>query len=527
MSRLSDGTFGAGAFPESESSSEQLDRVLECELLIRQASAMQLEAIAAMVAETASARRGSAAGSGSAAGADSARDVDSGADSGSGADDDGPAGDPEVESASQIGSSRLVSAALAPELTLSPRWAEITVAAARDLVAHLPDIMALFRAGRLDLARAQLISRRMHHPGEGLEWFRPGCWQWLMMQAALVRQAPSTSFAALKKLIDRLLMGLRPADANARHRSARAGRQVRTEVRPDGMAALEAVLPADVVQLIDGVLDAMADAARDTASAAGEPDRRTHEQRRADAFAAIFQALAEGIDIPLVPDPRQYTSADADAAESSDRAGSDFPPAGADDADRTDSTGPAERGYSGTDSGQPAADADADSITEPGCSSCARRARIDRLEASMRAQELENHRSYSSFGLEDLPSGYIPAFWELSRVRQRRGRSVLAVVTLTDATLKGQDDTIAHLQGYGPISADQARLIASAADDVIIVPIGETGPNGLSFPGDQEHEHDAPQANRYRPGTELAREVIARYQTCTYPNCSRPASQCD
>ncbi|WP_285601916.1 DUF222 domain-containing protein, partial [Kineosporia sp. NBRC 101731] len=69
------------------------------------------------------------------------------------------------------------------------------------------------------------------------------------------------------------------------------------------MGRLEATLSADHVMLIHSVLDALADACRDYARRAGNPDPRTHQERRADALVAIFHAIHHHYPLPFIPVP--------------------------------------------------------------------------------------------------------------------------------------------------------------------------------------------------------------------------------
>ncbi|GAB3239793.1 HNH endonuclease signature motif containing protein [Kineosporia babensis] len=585
MSRLSDGTFRVGGLPSLAPTSPRsdgdsiyegrhdasagatvpgaylsklddlkglsadalLESVLESEFVLRQFAARQAEAIALLAARTAPARRGPRRGPRArvARPADGA-DVSDGSADPDASDDDL---DPDEDDATQIGSRTMVANRLAPELTITPQRMSHIVATTVHLTKNLPGVMALVKAGRLDWLRAELIARRLHNPSPGLEWFKPGCDEWAIVQAALVLQAPALAYPQLKELIGQLLQGLRPTDTNERHRQANDARRVWTEPLPDGMAAFGANLSAEKIQLIEAVLDAMADAARDAALATGRPDPRTHEQRRADALAAIFQALAEGIDVPLARDPRQFTREDPDPRPAPQPGHRPSEPE-ADNPDPVDPVDPV-----GTPDSPAEGTEHSDSPDPSVCSACARRALIDRLESETQAQEEADQRFFTEFGLQAVPTGHIPAFWELSKVSQRNGRATLAVVTLTDRTLRGLSETLGHLQGYGAIAADQARRIAAQATSVVLMPVfpdhrdvsrrspaqspapqpwaesgSEPGAECGAAPrtgSDQGHEHDSAQANRYRPGNDLARQVIARYQTCTYPNCPRPAATCD
>ncbi|MCE0536401.1 DUF222 domain-containing protein [Kineosporia rhizophila] len=516
------------------------ETVLECERLMRQAAAIQVEAVTLMTAQTTPARRGQRRGRKDPAGQESQDGQDS---------PESPESpeSPDSDSPSQIGSSTLVAARLAPELTVSPQWANSLVRSACELATNLPHVLTLLRDGRLDWARARLISNRMHHPRAGLEWFGPRCPQWAVLQAALVDQSPSLTYPALEKLIDRFFLSLMPKDANAAHARAKADRRIWGQVLPDGMAALGAILSADVVQLIEGVLDAMADACRDAALAEGTPDPRTHEQRRADALAAIFRALAEGIDVPLAQDPRQYVREDHDYDTREPRAAR-TPDAGAprtatepDAAGAKSSATPADSSTStpaATSSTDPQPEQGTADAAETDCPPCRQdepatagdslgRAPDEGNAEAEATAEAEAHE-YTQFGLQPLPAGHIPAFWKLPTLPRRRGRGPHLVVTISDATLLGLNDTPGLLQGYGAIAADYARQLAAMAGSITLLPASPIPPGSFPPAGCPEgNDHASPEANRYRLSSAVIRQIVSRHQHCTYPGCPQPSSRCD
>jgi hypothetical protein len=99
----------------------------------------------------------------------------------------------------------------------------------------------------------------------------------------------------------------------------------------------------------------------------------------------------------------------------------------------------------------------------------------------------------------------------------RHGLQPHISVLVSLETLAGVEDEPGWLDGYGPITADTARQLAS--DDtgtwrrLIIDPIfGQVIDYGTT---------------RYRPPQHLAELVIARDGTCTYPPCNRPARSCE
>jgi hypothetical protein len=89
-------------------------------------------------------------------------------------------------------------------------------------------------------------------------------------------------------------------------------------------------------------------------------------------------------------------------------------------------------------------------------------------------------------------------------------------VTVALSTLLGHDDQPADLTGHGPIPASIARRLA--AD-----PSG-TWRRLITDPAGQLLDYGT---TTYRPPADLARHVLARDQTCTFPTCAQPAHRCD
>ncbi|WP_460066128.1 DUF222 domain-containing protein [Streptomyces sp. YKOK-I1] len=98
------------------------------------------------------------------------------------------------------------------------------------------------------------------------------------------------------------------------------------------------------------------------------------------------------------------------------------------------------------------------------------------------------------------------------------GRAAAVVqVTVPFDILLGADDGPAELQGYGPITAGQAREVAFAPGTVWRRLITEPE-SGLLIKSDP---------TTYRPTAETKRHVIARDQHCAFPSCRMPAHRCD
>jgi hypothetical protein len=90
-----------------------------------------------------------------------------------------------------------------------------------------------------------------------------------------------------------------------------------------------------------------------------------------------------------------------------------------------------------------------------------------------------------------------------------------ALVGIDLATLLGLNEHPGELAGYGPITADTARALASESmlRRMITDPI-----TGQAI--------DLAQ-NGYRPTAALRRLIQATYPTCTMPGCSRPSATCE
>jgi hypothetical protein len=91
------------------------------------------------------------------------------------------------------------------------------------------------------------------------------------------------------------------------------------------------------------------------------------------------------------------------------------------------------------------------------------------------------------------------------------------MVTIPYDTLIGTGQGPAELSGYGPITATQARALATAP--------GSMWRRLLVEPSTGRVVRTDPTA--YRPTADVARQVIARDVTCRFPGCARAAGRCD
>jgi hypothetical protein len=88
-------------------------------------------------------------------------------------------------------------------------------------------------------------------------------------------------------------------------------------------------------------------------------------------------------------------------------------------------------------------------------------------------------------------------------------------VTVPASVLLGLDDAPGDLNGFGPIPADTARLIAQDATWQRLVTDPVTGVL-IDY-----------STTAYQPGRVLRAAVEARDDTCTLPGCDTPAERCD
>ncbi len=108
----------------------------------------------------------------------------------------------------------------------------------------------------------------------------------------MLPKAPTMDAVALRKLIKRLLQELAPVEAAERNQRARDNRYVAITPASDGMAFLEALMPAEDLTALNTALNVAAADAKRADAAAGLP-ARTKDHRRADTLADLgWTALA-------------------------------------------------------------------------------------------------------------------------------------------------------------------------------------------------------------------------------------------
>ncbi|HMG31970.1 MAG TPA: DUF222 domain-containing protein, partial [Jiangellaceae bacterium] len=171
------------------------------------------------------------------------------------------------------------------ELRLSPAAAVARVALACELVAELPATLAELSAGGIDGYRARVIAEQTR-PLAGAPGLRRS------VEATMLATAHRKTATQLRAAVTKAVIAADPANAQQRHRRARAGRFVSAPCpEPDGMASLLLRMPAEDAAAFWTAIDAAARRQQN----ADPGDKRTLDQARADVLAGLgWSALTAG-----------------------------------------------------------------------------------------------------------------------------------------------------------------------------------------------------------------------------------------
>ncbi|WP_343076508.1 HNH endonuclease signature motif containing protein [Jiangella mangrovi] len=171
---------------------------------------------------------------------------------------------------------------------LTAKQAEGLVGPAVQLLRDFPDTWAAWWAGLIDWRRVRAILDELGGQDPSVR---------SRVEAVVLPRASQLDSVALRKLIRQLLHELAPVSAAQRHQVARDSRYVVVTPASDGMAQLEARLPAEDAAALNTALNAAAADLKRADAAAGGPVR-SKDQRRADALAelgwAALTACADG-----------------------------------------------------------------------------------------------------------------------------------------------------------------------------------------------------------------------------------------
>ena len=182
----------------------------------------------------------------------------------------------ELAARAEVGTERLADE-LQASLSCTAYQAHRMVLRAGDLAAH-PALADALTSGEVDLRRVDAVLDSLPPGGDPRRWNG--------VVAAVLDDAPLWSAPAVRQRTRRLVLAAEPAEAAARCARARDERGVELRPLEDGMALLSALLPAPAATTAFTVVDALAGTARVPG------DERDVHQRRADALAGIFDAIA-------------------------------------------------------------------------------------------------------------------------------------------------------------------------------------------------------------------------------------------
>ncbi|WP_341360788.1 DUF222 domain-containing protein [Georgenia sp. M64] len=348
-------------------------------------------------------------------------------------------------------------------------------------------------AGEIDVAKAEAIVSHLWNASAQVAW---------LVQDEILGDAPGSTVHQLTRQITKTLIAVDPDDAtNRHHRAARERRVTHPAALPDAMASATLTGPVHELAAFDLVLDAAAAAAK----AAG--DRRTRDQLRYDAAMVMAQqALATGW--IGAPPPDQQDSAASRATRTTSRT--------------TGCTGWAIPRIEGafTSTPRPMRLAQA----------AGGRLQIDvTIPLSLLMQDPATTATGDATAATTNPSGTSapdgPEAGATAGPGAPPGGQQPASPADPAAGPRGGDDEpepliwpdpaqVAELRGYGPITPDVARALATGGVWRRLVTDPLTG--GLLDVG----------RARYRPPPALAAFIRARDRTCVFPGCTAPAAMC-
>ncbi|MGH8774006.1 MAG: DUF222 domain-containing protein [Jiangellaceae bacterium] len=177
---------------------------------------------------------------------------------------------------------RVTGMEVAARLQLTPAAGEALVARSLCLTEVLPGTLAALAAGRIDMRRAEVVADelRRHDPAVARQ-----------VEADVLPRAEHLTAPRLRRAVRQSLHRLAPATVEERREAAAAKRHVQVIPAADGMAWLEAYLPAQDAAAVEAAVEAAAAAMKRQSPG----DGRTKAQRRADALAQMgWIALSTG-----------------------------------------------------------------------------------------------------------------------------------------------------------------------------------------------------------------------------------------
>lgn len=179
---------------------------------------------------------------------------------------------------------------IAARLSVSRQTAENKLHLAVALVDLLPATRDALLAGHVDLPKARAIAE---HTAS-----LPDLAACRAVEARVLARAGCQTLPQLRRSLARAVTAADPQAAAKRHTSAKAGRCVRLQPLPDGMAEINAVLPAEDAMVVLTTVDAFA-------QAADPADPRGLDARRADALVDLCRGVLTFDNVPGPSDDRR------------------------------------------------------------------------------------------------------------------------------------------------------------------------------------------------------------------------------
>jgi hypothetical protein len=169
---------------------------------------------------------------------------------------------------------RVTGMEVAARLQLTPGAGEALVARSVCLLRMLPATLAALAEGRIDTRRAEVVADELGRHEVAVA---------RQVEAEVLDRADQLTAPRLRQALKRALHRVAPVTMEQRRDDAASDRHVTITPAADGMAWLEAYLPAEDATALEAAIEAAAAAMKRT-----EPgDRRTLAQRRADALAQM------------------------------------------------------------------------------------------------------------------------------------------------------------------------------------------------------------------------------------------------
>jgi hypothetical protein len=342
-------------------------------------------------------------------------------------------------------------------LSISPRSADAHLDLARALADRLPLTRAALTEGRIDLVKVRVIAQGTRAVDD--ETARA-------VERRVLPVAGDVTPGRLRARVERAVIAVDPSGAEKRRTASEADRRLECYDTGNGTAVFGGVhLPAGPAIAADNRLHAIAKALK------ADGDTRTLAQLSADVFLAVLLGThpASGLPTP------ELTAALAQAALGAARA--------------------------------PAPGESADGRSEP--------AQVSHPTDAASAEV--SHPTVADAASAAVSRSAVADAVALARAVGDRIGTVHLTVPL--ATMLGLSAEPGQAAGYGPLSAEVARQMATAASNPATRwCLTVTGADGKSL----HHGHLA-----YRPPAAMAHLVRTLQQTCRFPGCTRPSKDCD